>query len=338
MARRGTSLIDLDQAFTCENDYHVYLESVRWPNGVRCLQCNGDRVSTIVTNDTTRERFSKRANATVTVRVPGRRLYQCNTAGCRHQFSAITGTLFTDTHIPLSKWFKAIVLICNAKKGISALQTLRDLDVHNKTAWFLNHRIREAMQQEGGIFGGQVEMDETYVSRIPETGTKQPIIGVFQRKQDGKPAKIQTFPIPNRSRKVLAHVVRESVAPDAKIFTDEWSGYRHLKGTHDHAIVIHSKGEYVNGLAHTNNLESFWGIFKRGLIGSFHFVTVKHLQRYLNEFAFRFNNKHAEDLFTMVVANLVIGSALRYKVLIAKREADSVPSPAIPEPSSDEPF
>jgi len=335
MAKRGTSLIDLEEAFQSENDCHAYLEAIRWPNGVRCLKCGGDRVKTIITNDTKRMRFSKKQGKAVEVRVPGRRLYQCNSAGCRHQFSATTGTLFTDTHLPLKTWFKAVALICNAKKGISALQTLRDLGVHNKTAWFLNHRIREAMQQEGGIFGGQVEMDETYVSRVPETGLKQPIIGVFQRKEQDQPAKIQTFPIPNRSRQVLAHVVSERVAPDAKIFTDEWSGYRHLKHSHDHAIVIHSKGEYVNGLAHTNNLESFWGVFKRGLIGSFHFVSVKHLQRYLNEFAFRFNNKDAEDLFLLVVVNLVIGSALRYKVLIAE---PAKTSPALPEPSPDEPF
>jgi hypothetical protein len=140
------SLLDVKTIFMNDDNCFDYLEVTRWPDVVHCLKCGGGNVSRIITNETTRERFSKKLGKVVEVRVPARRLHQCNRPECRHQFSATTGTLFNDTHLPLRTWFQAIALIANAKEGISAKQMERDLGVHYRTAWFLNHRIREAMR------------------------------------------------------------------------------------------------------------------------------------------------------------------------------------------------
>src|SRR5262249_41125712 len=142
MARHGLSLIDIEQAFGTEEKCIAYLTGFRWPEGVRCLKCGSDKVSAFKTNETVRERFSKKQGKMVEKRVPARHLFQCNNEGCRHQFSPTAGTIFADTHLPLTIWFKAIGLMLNAKKGLSALQMQRDLGCHYRTAWHLNHRIR----------------------------------------------------------------------------------------------------------------------------------------------------------------------------------------------------
>lgn len=149
MKRHSLSLIDVEAAFATEEKCLAYVAAARWPDGVRCLKCGSANVAPFKTNETTRERKNRKGEVRE-VRVPARYLYQCNAEGCRHQFSAIAGTIFTDTHLPLSTWFKAIALLANAKKGISALQMERDLGVNYRTAWHLNHRIREAMQSEQG--------------------------------------------------------------------------------------------------------------------------------------------------------------------------------------------
>jgi hypothetical protein len=153
--RIGKSLIEIQRSFRTEEKCQAYLEAARWPEGVRCLKCDGDKVSKFVTNETSRERVNRKGQ-TVTVRVPARTLYQCLNAECGHQFSATTGTLFNDSHLPLSKWFMGIALMCNAKKGLSAKQMERDLGVNYRTAWYLNHRIRKAMDEGISMFDGVV--------------------------------------------------------------------------------------------------------------------------------------------------------------------------------------
>ncbi len=290
----------------------AFIETMRWENGVRCVKCDSDRISKFTTKE------GKRKSGRI---IPARHLYECLV--CGEQFAATTGTLFHDTHLPLQKWFFAVALMVNAKKGLSARQMKRDLGVTYKTAWFLCHRIREAMQSEGGIFGGTVEIDETYVGgKYNPRGKrgkyqKQAVIGVVQRSTPEENSKVQTKLIPNRSKNVIAEVVKDHVSFDAAIMTDEWSGYRHLNKSHNHAIVIHSCGEYVRGDVHTNNIEGFWSLVKRQIIGQHHFVSVKHLQRYLNEVSFKFNNREEESLFLLVLLNLLIGSALPYAKLTA---------------------
>src|SRR5580704_7424294 len=162
MARYTPSLIDIERAFGTEEKCIAYLESFRFPEGVRCAKCQSDKVTRFKTNETTRERTNRKGEVREVV-VPARHLYQCNAEGCRHQFSPTAGTIFADTHLPLTTWFKAIGLMMNAKKGISAKQMERDLGCHYRTAWHLNHRIREAMQDGAqGLFGGVVEVDATY--------------------------------------------------------------------------------------------------------------------------------------------------------------------------------
>jgi len=326
----GMSLIEVQKTFGSEENCLAYLEVARWGDAVTCLKCGGTKVSKIVTNETTRERFSKKQGKTVEVRVPARRLYQCNDPECRYQFSATTGTLFNDTHLPLATWFQAIALIINAKKGISAKQMERDLGVNYRTAWFLNHRIREAMQSKEGIFGGIVEVDATFHGgrfdprRKRAAYDKQAVAGVLQRTGEAGPSRVKAYPVPIETKPVMTGVIRDNVALDALIYTDEHASYRSLNADgRNHEIVRHSTKEYVRGQVHTNGIENFWSLFKRGVIGSFHQVSVKYLHRYLNEFSFRFNGRHEEDLFAVVVLNLVIGTALQYKALIAESKTSA---------------
>ncbi len=325
----GMSLIAVQKAFGTEEQCIAYLKAARWGDGpVTCLKCGKNNVSEFITNETTRERFSKRLNKIVEVRVPSRHLFQCK--DCKCQFSATTGTIFDSTHIPLTKWFQATALIVNAKKSISALQMQRDLEVAYRTAWFLNHRIREAMESPGGLFGGEVELDATYhggrydVRRHRERRDKQAIMGLVQRGIEAGPSQVKAFLVPGETAPVVKKALNEHVSFDAKLYSDEHGAYRHLaKSGRRHEIVIHSTGEYVRGRAHTNSVENFWSLFKRGVIGSFHFVSVKHLQRYLNEFQYRFNNRQTEDLFGLIIVNLAMGSPLRYKVLTGGKASDS---------------
>ena len=320
----GQSLIATAKCFGTEEQCLAYLETMRWPEGLKCLACGSDKVSKIVTNETTRER-KNRKGLIVDVRVPARRLYQCNNEGCRYQYSATTGTIFDKSHLPLAKWFLAVALIANAKKGISAKQMQRDLECSYPTAWFLEHRIREAMQSEEGLFGGTVEVDATFHGgryderRKRAAYGKQPVAGVMQRKSESGHSKVKAFPVEREIVDVMHAVIRENVASDAKVMTDEHGAYASLsKHGWEHDIVCHSKDEWVRGNVHTQGIESFWSLFKRGVIGSFHQVSVKHLHRYLNEFSFRFNQRESEDLFALIIMNLAIGTALRYKALTGK--------------------
>ena len=322
----GQSLIETAKQFGTEEQCLAYLEAMRWSDGLRCLSCGSDKVSKIVTNETTRERKNRKGEI-VEVRVPARRLYQCNNEGCRYQYSATTGTIFDKSHLPLAKWFLAVAITANAKKGVSAKQMQRDLGCSYPTAWFLDHRIREAMQDGTlGLFDGTVEVDATYIGgrydprRKKSTKfDKQAVAGVMQRGSEGEPSKVKAFPVAKEIVPIMTGVIRDNISLEASIMTDEHGAYRGLtKLGRNHQIVRHSTKEYVRGNVHTNSIENFWSLFKRGLIGSFHQVSVKHLHRYLNEFSFRFNAREAEDMFAMIIMNLAIGNALRYKTLTAK--------------------
>jgi transposase-like protein len=323
MKQHSLSLIEVERSFGTEEQCLAYISAARWRDGVHCLKCQSDKVSKFITNETTRERKNRKGEIRE-VRVPARHLYQCNNEGCRFQFSATSQTIFDKTHLPLATWFKAIALIANAKKGISAMQMERDLGVNYRTAWHLNHRIREAMQSEQGLFGGTVEVDATFHGgaydprRKRAAYDKQPVAGIIQRKTNESHSKVRAFPVEKEIVNIMTGVIRDNVAIDAEVMTDEHGAYRSLnKHGWKHQIVAHSQNEWVRGSVHTQGIESFWSLFKRGVLGSFHQVSVKHLHRYLNEFSFRFNNREAEDIFAMIVLNLVIGSALRYDALTA---------------------
>jgi transposase-like protein len=334
MARHGLSLIDIREAFGSEKDCLDYLEAMRWPNGVTCLKCGSDKVASFKTNETTRERKNKKGEIRE-VKVPARHLYQCNAEGCRFQFSATAGTIFDKSHLPLTSWFMAIGIVCNAKKSVSAKQMERDLGVNYRTAWHLNHRIREAMTGQHGLFSGTVEVDATFVGgtydprRKRAPYDKQAVAGVLQRTAEDAHSKVKAFPVKKEIAKVMTGVIREHVKPESSLMTDEHKAYMMLsKDGWKHEIVAHTKDEWVRGDVHTQGIENFWSLFKRGVIGSFHSVSVKHLHRYLNEFSFRFNNRESAEIFAMIVANLVIGTALRYAALTAPVSASPVSSEA----------
>ena len=288
-----TNLIELFEKFNSEDRCREYLEVLRWPAGICCVRCGDLSVS----------------------KLEKRHQFQCN--GCNYQFSATAGTVLHDSHLPLWKWFLAAYLICDSKKGISANQLHRMLKVSYKTAWYLSHRIREAMKcDESEKLKGIIEADETFVGgrydkrRKRASYEKACVVGVIQR---GGPVRAQK--IPSRGARAIAAFVKASVEPGAQLMTDEYAGYQKVGKLYDHNTVVHSKLQYVKGLTHTNSIENFWSLFKRGLVGSFHKISEKHLDRYLDEFVYRFNGRDDADLFPSTLKNLVNGKALPFEKL-----------------------
>ncbi|MGD0669326.1 MAG: IS1595 family transposase [Bryobacteraceae bacterium] len=326
------NLIDASKQFATPEACVDYLEAMRWPDGVTCLQCGGNKVSRITTKDTTRTRKNAQGIERI-VNVPGRILYQCQNPECNHQFSATTGTIFHDTHLPLDKWLMAVALMVNAKKGLSAKQLQRDLNVAYKTAWYLSHRIRKAMGlcelADDKPLTGIVEADETYMGgkydkrRKRARYDKAPVFGVVERDGRARTCYMPSVTMRNVVKKITDNVSIEATA----IHTDD----SHLYGTtagciesHQHETVNHIQKEWVRGDVHTGTIDGYWGLLKRGVIGSFHQISVKHLHRYLSEFQFRWNNRESQDIFALVVAALVIGIALPYAELTKSAEEDQV--------------
>ncbi len=298
-----------------------YIQQMRWPNGVvRCPVCGNDKIQKV-------ERKSESKNRRAW-------FYLCLEKTCHHQFSPTTGTLFADTHLPLIVWFQAITLILNAKKGISAKQLQRDLGIGGyKTAWYLYHRIREAMA-EGvlPLLGGIVEIDETYVGGKQKgkgvrygKRQKQTVIGM--RERGGELRFVHT---PDAKAATVKDVVAVRIHPAVDlVMTDESNIYPAvLRGiTDQHKVVNHIAGEYVRGIAHTNTIENAFSLFKRGIIGNFHKVSIKHLFRYLNEFQYRFNRTRQlpkgspkpPDAFIETVRRLCQFAPLRFEALTSEK-------------------
>jgi transposase-like protein len=340
------NLIDVAKKFATEEACVNYLETMRWPDGVRCVKCEGSNVSRYQTAETSREVKNRKTGKLETKTVPARFIYQCMDAACHHQFSVTTGTIFNDTHLSLEKWFNAVALMCNAKKGLSALQMKRDLKTAYKTAWYLNHRIRKAMMMADLAFNsepldGVIEADETFMGskkydkrRKRGKYEKEPVFGIVQRG-----GKARTYHVPNLTRGPVWDKLRDNISIQADaLYTDDGRFYKMLpENIKHHEIVNHSAKEWVRGPVHTGTIDGYWGLLKRGIIGSFHQISVKHLHRYLSEFQFRWNNREAQDMFPLVIAALVIGIAMPYAELIEKKTA-TISSPASDERQSDEPF
>jgi hypothetical protein len=211
----------------------------------------------------------------------------------------------------------------NAKKGLSALQMKRDLKVAYKTAWYLNHRIRKAMElielATDEPLTGTVEVDETYIGgkfdkrRKRQRWDKEPVFGMVQRG-----GKAKTYHIPQVNRFHVISKIQDNIAINTDLVcTDESQMYKRMpENVQNHEIVNHSAKEWVRGDVHTGTIDGYWGLLKRGIIGSFHQISIKHLHRYLSEFQFRWNNREAQEIFMLVIAALVIGSAMPYKKLI----------------------
>jgi transposase-like protein len=305
-------LIDVSRSLGTDEKCIAFLEKMRWPDGVvRCTLCGNDKISRI-----TRKTAGKNKRS---------QLYQCLEPTCKQQFSVTSGTIFNDSHLPLTYWLTATALIIDAKKGISAKQVQRHLGIKSyQTAWYLCHRIRKAMDEDLPPFKGTIEIDETYIGGKPRKGVirktrtdKDVVIGI--RERGGKLKFVHTLDAKVASVK---KVIRDHVAQDVeRVLTDESTIYPFaLDGfaAGRHETVQHKKHYKVPGTdIHTNTIESAFSLLKRGLTGSFHQVSIKHLHRYLSEFEFRFNNRADEELFERTVRRMASTVPMQYKQLIA---------------------
>jgi transposase-like protein len=298
--------------FSSEDKAREFLEKKRWPNGPICPHCDCKEIYTL----------TARAGSNKPVR---KGVYKCSS--CRKQFTVQIGTILEESKIPICKWLMAIHLMTSSKKGVSSHQIARECGITQKTAWFLNHRIREAMKKEpmAGMLQGTVEIDETYVGGKPRKGTgphkrgrgtdKTPVVVLVER--DGNAV---ATPLENVTAKSLIGEAKKLVSPSAVMMTDELSSYDQLGEIFaGHETVNHSAGEYSRTLAdgtkaHNNTAESFFALLKRGHYGIFHQLSKAHLHRYCTEFGFRWDHRKVSDGERMTEAiKGVEGKRLMYR-------------------------
>lgn len=289
------NLIKLARDYSDEDKARELLEELRWPNGPVCPHCKATKVYRLKPSETSKVRKGL-----------------CKCAKCRKQFTVTVGTVFEDSHIPISKWLQAVFLLCSSKKAISAHQLHRMLGTTYKTAWFMAHRIRYAMgnNPDEKPFTGTVEIDETYVGGKPRKGegvqgrgttSKTPVVALVKR--DGS---VRTKVVANVTQKNLGEFVAKNIAKGTIVNTDCFPTYKPVLwditkyGTGgDHRVINHSKHyakPHLDGsVTHVNTCESFFSLLKRGVYGAFHHVSEDHLHRYCDEFSFRWNNRKVTD-------------------------------------------
>jgi transposase-like protein len=297
------TLVDVINLFDTDEKCRELLVRLRWPGGVECPRCK----MPVIELETEKQ------------------LFYCK--DCDYQFTVTAGTIFNDSHLPLQKWFLATLLLCEAKKGMSALQLKRTIwGQHRgsyKTAWYLCHRIRAAMKEvDQPMLDGTVEMDETYVGgkqRGVGSGwrkDKEIVIGIRQRGGE-----LRFFHAEDAKSGTLAKYIKENVSVDAEVIvTDDhgaypWAMDKADVGRERHRTINHSSGHYVNGDIHTNTVESAFSLLKRGIIGSWHKISAKHLPAYLDEMTFRFNRRKRSDLFFDTLRHMITSPVLTFERL-----------------------
>lgn len=318
------NLIDVVDKFKTDDDCLDYLEAMRWPDGKACPFCGHDKLSRIERkSDTVRRR---KADGTFREHKVRTRLYQCMNQECMQQFSPTLGTIFHDSHLPLTKWFMALALLIDAKKGMSAKQLQTHLGVAYRTAWYMAHRIRKAIDTDETEFpklSGVVEVDETYVGgkshfRGRAKGKKDIVIGLRERG-----GRVRFMHADDVKASTLQQIIETFVHDDVEmIVTDDFRSYPLAvkKYTGKHRTINHSAGYYVtgeDGKIHTNTIESAFSLLKRGIIGNYHFVSIKHLHRYLAEFEHRFNERKNPEKFEMTLRKMVQSEPMTYAELTA---------------------
>jgi transposase-like protein len=302
VSKSTISVFQLFELFPDQETARVYLESRLWSQGPRCPSCGiGDRITT---------------------RKGG--YYRCNQ--CKTDFTVRTGTIFERSHVPLHKWIYAMYLVVTARKGISSMQLAKEIGVTQKTAWFVLGRLREACGDKFEKLSGVIEIDETYVGgkeankhadRKLHAGRgavgKTAVLGMRERG-----GRTRAAPIEATDSDVIHDEIREHIEPGSAIHTDEFAAYHGLDGF-THESVNHGAGEFVRGDVTTNSIESFFAVFKRGVYGTFHHVSPKHMHRYVDEFSFRLNEGNVKRHTTQRIDSFVDGTAgkrLTYKDLI----------------------
>jgi transposase-like protein len=296
---KSMDLMKLMDECDTQDECRQILEELRWPDGVKCPRCQSDKISRI------RKRFQ----------------YDCDS--CRYQFSVTAGTIFHDSHLPLPKWFAAVYLMCESKKGMSALQLKRTLHTGYQTAWYLCHRIRAAMMEVAPKpLGGTVEIDETYVGgkkrRWRAKSGKQVVIGIRQRNGD-----LRLIRAADATSKTVREIINKNVGSHVEvIMTDESAIYPFAldKMQKDKHRTINHTRQYAHGDVHTNTVESAFSLLKRGIIGTWHKVDAKHLPAYLDEMCFRFNNRKNPYLFRDTLTKMVQTPNLELKELTAQTQ------------------
>ena len=308
MAHEPRTLMEAVRYFADPNVALKHMVELRWPDGVHCPTCGRTDVRFIAT----------------------RRLWECKEKHPRKQFSAKVGTIFEDSALPLDKWFVAIWMVANCKNGISSYEMARALGITQKSAWHMNHRIRLAMKL--GTFekmDDEVEADETFVGGLAKnmhvrrrekaiTGTggssKTAVFGILQRSWGENKRRVRAAVVHNTQRATLHAGINSTVKPGATLYTDKWTAYRGLTG-YTHMMIDHAV-EYVNGRIHTNGIENFWSLLKRGLKGTYISVEPFHLGRYVDEQVFRFNERTGTDADRFTAAlRRVMGKRLTYREL-----------------------